>query len=145
MVKATMVKSTGPKACEPTWPESCTTVEGAGAANGCSAERPGRTDSGRTETAYRGRAEASAPRNCSETPACCHWNCAKAATSGDRDSTEAATSAERGSTEASASADRGSTEAATSADSGSTEAAASTHCGAASKAAAATTAKSALR
>src|SRR6185437_12268339 len=57
MVKAAMVKSTGPDACEPTRPESCTTVEGAGPANGCSAERPGCTYSGRTKTANGGRAE----------------------------------------------------------------------------------------
>ena len=41
MVKAAMVKSTGPEACEPTRPESGTTVEGAGPANGCRAERFG--------------------------------------------------------------------------------------------------------
>jgi len=58
MVKAAMVKSTGPEACEPTRPESCTTVEGAGPANGRRAERPGCTNSGRTKTANGGRAEA---------------------------------------------------------------------------------------
>jgi hypothetical protein len=164
MVKAAMVKSIGPEACEPTRPESCTTVEGAGTANGCRAERPGCTNSGWTET---GRAEATAPRDCSETPASCHWSCAEASASAHRRSTEAATSTDCGSTEAAASARRRSTEAATStdcrpteaatstdccsteaaasADCRSTEASASTHCGATSKAAAATTAKSALR
>jgi hypothetical protein len=34
--------------------ESCTTVEGAGPANGCRAERPGCTNSGRTKTANGG-------------------------------------------------------------------------------------------
>ena len=134
MVKAAMVKSTGPEACEPTRPESCTTVEGAGPANGCRAERPGCTNSGRTKTANGGRAEATAPRDCSETPASCHRGCA-----------EASASAHRGCTEAAASADCRSTEAATSADCRTTEASASTHCGSTSKAAAATTAKSALR
>ena len=52
MVKAAVVKSTGPEACEPTGPESRTTVEGAGPADGCRAEPPGCTNSGRTETAW---------------------------------------------------------------------------------------------
>jgi hypothetical protein len=145
MVKAAMVKSTGPEACEPTRPESCTTVEGAGPANGCSAERPGCTNSGRTKTANGGRAEATAPRDCSETPASCHRGCAEASASADCRTTEASASADCRSTEASASADCRSTETSASADCRSTEASASTHCGSASKAAAATTAKSALR
>src|SRR6478736_1815329 len=131
MVKAAMVKSTGPETCEPTRPESCTTVEGAGPANGCGAERPGCTNSGRTKTANGGRAEATAPRDCSETPASCLRGC-----------TEAATSADCGSTEAAASAHCRTTEGAASADCRTMEAAASTHSGSTSKAAAATTAKS---
>jgi hypothetical protein len=125
MVKAALVKSTGPEVCEPTRPESCTTVEGAGTANGCRAERPGCTSSGWTET---GRAEATAPGDCSETPASCHWSCAEASASAHRGSTKAATSADCRSTEAAASAHRRSTEAATSADCRSTEAAASADC-----------------
>jgi len=82
MVKAAVVKSTGPEACEPTRPESCTAVEGAGPANGCRAERPGCTNSGRTKTANGSRAEATAPRDWSETPASCHRGRAEAAASG---------------------------------------------------------------
>src|SRR5215475_3993172 len=128
MVKAAMVKSTGPEACEPTRPESCTTVEGAGPANGCPAERPGCTNSGRTKTADSGRAEATAPRDCSETSASCHRGCAEASASAHRGCTEAATSANCRPTEAATSADCRSTEAAASADCRSTEAAASADC-----------------
>jgi hypothetical protein len=88
-----MVKSPGPEACEPARPESCTTVEVAGPANGCRVERPDRTDSGRTKTANNGRAEAAAPRDRSEAPAACHRGTAEAAASADCGSTRATASA----------------------------------------------------